>query len=142
MLWHGERESAFSTYQDALMELAETEDAQEEVDRLFGTPVALPSLAGVRPLPQPIASEQTDLLLEFGISNRGRVIDLQRVEDDPDESTEDSASVTDVAPVVDNDAVANRFMRKLRKTLFRPRFQDGEPVATEKIVWAYDTSNW
>ncbi|MEP1473152.1 MAG: hypothetical protein ABJK25_19400 [Halieaceae bacterium] len=142
MLWHGERESAFSAYQDALMELAEAEDAQQEVDRLFGAPVALPSLAGVRPLPQPIASEQADLLLEFGISNRGRVIDLQRIEDDPDESTEDSESATNTEPVVDNEAVANRFMRKLRKTRFRPRFEDGEPVATEKIVWAYDTSNW
>ena len=142
MLWHGERESAFGAYQDALMELAEADDAQQETDRLFGAPVALPSLAGVRPLPEPISSEQANLLLEFGISSRGRVTDLQRVEDDEDETTEESESATDAEPVVDNEAIANRFMRKLRKTRFRPRFENGEPVATENIVWAYDTSNW
>ncbi len=34
-------------------------------------------------------------------------------------------------------AQANRLMRKLRKTKFRPRFENGEPVDTEKMVRAY-----
>ena len=37
-----------------------------------------------------------------------------------------------------NTALANRVMRKLRKTLFRPRFEEGEPVDTETIVRAYE----
>jgi len=142
MLWHGERESAFETYQDAFMELAEADDAQQEIDRLFGAPVPLPSLEGVRPLPPHIAPEEADLLLEFGISDRGRVVDLQRLEETEAESTEADPEGADAGPAVDNEASGNRFMRKLRKTRFRPRFENGEPVATENIVWAYDTSNW
>jgi hypothetical protein len=80
--------------------------------------------------------------VEFGISNRGRVIDLERVEVTEAEGTEAEPEAVDDGPEVDNEASGNRFMRKLRKTRFRPRFENGEPVATENIIWAYDTSNW
>ena len=141
MLWHGEREAAFGAYRDAMMELAETDDAQLHRERLFGTPVALPSLAGVRPLPEPIAAENGNLLLEFGVSNRGRVVDLERIEESID-SEEVEAAEDAVEQAEEATAATNRFMRKLRRTRFRPRFEDGEPVATEKLIWAYDTSNW
>ena len=141
MLWHGEREAAFGAYRDAMMELAETDDAQLHRERLFGTPVALPSLAGVRPLPEPIAAENGNLLLEFGVSSRGRVVDLERIEESID-SEEVEAAEDAVEQAEEATAATNRFMRKLRRTRFRPRFEDGEPVATEKLIWAYDTSNW
>lgn len=141
MLWHGERESAFEVYRDALMELAEVDDAQQHEERLFGTPVALPSLAGVRPLPEPIAPETGNLLLEFGVNNRGRVVDLERIET-ATESADGELAADEVEQAEQNTAATNRLMRKLRKTRFRPRFEDGEPVVTEKMIWAYDTSNW
>jgi hypothetical protein len=120
-LWHDQREESFQAYGDAMAELANLSDAQVHMERLLGTPVALPNLDGVRPLPETADPETANILLEFGVNRRGRVIDLERIDD--------SDGI---------DGPANRLMRKLRKTPFRPRFENGEPVATEKLVWAYD----
>jgi len=120
-LWHDEREDAWQAYQSALLELAERDDAQVHIDQLFGEPVALPDIASVSPLPPMVDAEQGDILLEFGVSDRGRVIDLERVDDN------------DVS-----DGKANRLMRKLRKTKFRPRFEGGEPIGTDKLVRAFN----
>jgi outer membrane biosynthesis protein TonB len=65
--------------------------------------------------------EQGNILVEFGVDDRGEVRDLVRL--DSNEDIEDAAS---------------RLMRVLRNTKFRPRFVAGEPVGTEKLVRAYD----
>ena len=70
----------------------------------------------MRPLPDPVPAEQANVLLEFGVSHRGRVQDLERV--DENES---------------NEARAYRLMRKLRRTRFRPSLVDGVAVETEKV---------
>ena len=121
MLWHDKRESANQAYLDALRELAELDDAQLLINHMFGKPVALPDIDGIRPLPPAVSADQGDILLEFGVNPRGRVIDLVRL----DEGDGDNGK-------------ANQLMRKLRKTRFRPRFASGEPTITEKIVKAYD----
>ncbi len=121
MLWHDKRESANQAYLDALRELAELDDAQLLINHMFGKPVALPDIDGIRPLPPAVSADQGDILLEFGVNPRGRVIDLVRL----DEGDGDNGK-------------ANQLMRKLRKTRFRPRFASGEPTITEKIVQAYD----
>ncbi len=136
LFFHGEKESAIEIYREAFMELAESENAQVELAREFGAPVPLPSMEEVKPFPETTSLEMANLLLEFGVSDRGRVVDLRRI-DEIDSEAEDADE-----PPVANDAVANRFMRKLRRTRFRPRFENGEPVATEGISWAYDTTKW
>ena len=123
MLWHEKRDSAFQAYQDALRELAELDDAQVQINNIFGEPVALPDIEGIRPLPPLLAEEQGDILLEYGVSARGRVIELVRRDENED---------------VDFEGKAHRVMRNLRKTKFRPRFADGEPIVTKKSVRAYD----
>jgi hypothetical protein len=138
MFWHGAREPAIEIYREAFMELAEAENAQVELQRLFGAPVPLPSFAAVRPFPETTGSESANLLLEFGVSERGRVFDLRRLDQPP--ATDMSNGIDE--PQVDNEAVANRFMRELRRTRFRPRFENGEPVATEGVIWTYDTTEW
>jgi hypothetical protein len=138
MFWHGEKEPAIEIYREAFMELAEAENAQAELERLFGAPVPLPSMAAVRPFPDPTDPESANLLLEFGVSERGRVVDLRRLDEPP--ATDMSDDVDE--PLVDNEAVANRFMRQLRRTRFRPRFENGDPVTTEGVIWAYDTTKW
>ena len=120
-LWHDEREDAWQAYQSALLELAERDDAQVHIDQLFGEPVALPNIASVSPLPRMVDAEQGNILLEFGVSDRGRVVDLERVDDN------------DVS-----NGKANRLMRKLRKTQFRPRFEGGQPTGTDKLVRAFN----
>ena len=123
--WHGMREGALETYRTAIMELAERDDAEEQVNRLFGEPAALPDLDGVRPLPPTTSPDMADLLLEFKVTPGGRVVDLSRLDDN-----------------LDNEPKANRLMRQLRKTRFRPRFEGIEPVETEMNNWAYDTQQW
>jgi hypothetical protein len=121
-LWHDQRDDGLQAYADALAELAKLDDAKTEVERIFGQPVALPDMDGLRPLPQNVEPDAADILLQFGINERGRVIDLDRI--DKNEVDE---------------GFANRLMRTLRKTRFRPRFENGEPVTTNHIVWAYDS---
>ena len=118
LLWHEERDAAKQAYGDAFAELVKLDDAQGDIERIFGEPAALPDLDGVRPLP--VAAEGGNIVLEFGVTREGRVVDLERIDDNEV-----------------SDGKANRLMRTLRKTRFRPRFETGEPVGTDKIVRAY-----
>lgn len=124
-LWHGRYSKAMEAYAEAIIELAPAENAQDGMQKLFGTPIPLPALAGIRPLPDRVPPEQGDLLLTFNVDERGRVRDLARLDDSES-----------------NSGIANRIMRTLRGTPFRPRFDTGEPVTTTGIEWAYDTSLW
>ncbi len=126
MLWHGVRDPAMSTYVLAIGELAELDDAQLQAQSLLSVPAALPDLDGVRPLPPEVSAEVGDFLVEFGVTRRGRVVDLVRLQEPDDENT--SAAVA---------TQTSRLMRALRKTKFRPRFVDGEAATTEKVVKAY-----
>jgi hypothetical protein len=124
-LWHGRRTDALETYGQLYKELAALDDAQAITEAVFGQPRALPNFPGVRAVPEPDTEEQGRLLLEFGVTERGRVVDLERLDDHPQ-----------------NDAKADDIMRRLRQTPFRPRFSDGLPVDTEGLRWAYDISKW
>jgi hypothetical protein len=120
-LWNGRTEAAWQAYREAETELARREDAQAVTRQLFGEPVALPAFADLSPLPPVVEPEQADVLLEFGVSERGRVQDLERLDENDAE-----------------DAYATRLMRQLRKTTFRPRFEAGQPVETAKLVKAFN----
>ncbi|MEH6589947.1 MAG: hypothetical protein V7746_06830 [Halioglobus sp.] len=119
-LWHGDFEPAFKAYQEAITELVERDDAKQQIGLFFGEPVALPAISEIRPLPPRVESEVANILLEFDVNTRGRVIKLVRLDDN-------EVSQGDV----------NRLMRNLRSTRFRPRFEDMKPAATENIVYAY-----
>ena len=119
LLWHEERDAAQQAYADAFAELVKRDDAQEHIARIFGEPAALPDVDGIRPLPTAVSGG--DIVLEFGVTREGRVVDLERIDDN------------DVS-----EGKANRLMRTLRKTRFRPRFETGEAVGTDNIVRAYN----
>jgi tetratricopeptide (TPR) repeat protein len=120
ILWHGDHEQAFAAYREALGELAQLDDAQLQIDRIFGKPVALPTIEGVRSLPPEVAVEGGDILLEFTVTERGKVTDLSRL---------------DVKEEYESSTI--KLMRKLRSTPFRPRFESMNPVVTEKMTHAY-----
>ncbi|MDP5052941.1 MAG: hypothetical protein NWP69_04050, partial [Congregibacter sp.] len=80
--WHGKRNEALETYAQIYGELAEGDSAQELREQLLGTPRPLPRLEGVRALPEPVSEQEGRLLLEFGVSDRGRVTDIVRLDDD------------------------------------------------------------
>jgi hypothetical protein len=118
-LWNGQYEPAIAAYTDAIVELASHSDAQVLEAQLFGQPVALPDVDGLRPLPPETEPDQGNILLEFDVSERGRVTDVDRIDDPPGSGS-------------------SRMTRTLRNIPFRPRFEDGVPVATDNIVRAYD----
>jgi len=120
-MWYGKRDDATAIYQHALAELALRDDAQQQEFALLDQPVPLPDMKGLRTLPPPASAEEGNILVEFGVDGRGRVIDLTRLDTNED-----------------MDATAIRLMRVLRGTKFRPRFEAGEPVVTDKLVRAYD----
>ena len=120
-MWHDKRDEATQIYQYALAELAQRDDAQEVGPTLLGEPVPLPDVQGLRKLPPPVSPEAGNILVEFGVDSRGRVLDLTRLDTNED-----------------MDPTATRLMRMLRGTKFRPRFESGEPVETDKLVRAYD----
>jgi tetratricopeptide (TPR) repeat protein len=123
--WHGKRNDALSTYADLYRELEATDAAKTIQTNFFATPQPLPALAGVRALPDTVEEGSGHLLVEFGVNDRGRVVDLERLDD-----------------YAHNDAIADNIMRRMRQITFRPRIDDGMPVDTAGLRWAYDTSMW
>lgn len=119
-LWNGRADAAWESYREAATELASADGAQEQVQQLFAEPVALPAIAGIEPLPPAVAPNEATVTLAFGVSAYGRVQDIERLDDNEEDDTQ-----------------ANRLMRQLRKTPFRPRIEAGQPVETEKLVKAF-----
>jgi len=72
--------------------------------------------SGVQELDDPV--QQGTITLGYAISPRGRVVDLRLIEHEPD-------AFTDLQSVL---------LREVRRSIFRPRFEDGSPVATENQV--------
>ena len=120
-LWNGQHEDSVASYRELLTELASADAAQVAPDRYFAEPIPLPQLQGLRPLPQAVSAEQGNILVEFGVDFRGRVRDLERLDENED-----------------SDAAASRLLRVLRDTRFRPRFEANEPQDTVGLVRAYD----
>ena len=108
-------------YGEAIAELVAIGDAQTEVDARFDEPVALPNYDGARRLPATVPSEQANLLVTFDVNKQGKVLNIERV---------DSSDLTS--------GRANRVLRTLRKTRFRPQLAMGEPLDTEGVTRAYE----
>lgn len=121
LLWYGKSESALSTYREAIAELVALGDAEQEIDAIFGEPVALPNYDGAKPLPATVPQEQANLWVQFDVDKKGKVANLARVDE----------SELDTGP-------ANRVMRSLRRTRFRPRLAMGEPQDTEMVMRTYE----
>lgn len=124
-LWNGKTEAAGRAYHDAVKELSQLKDAKIQMGRIFGMPVPLPDIDGLRRLPPTVEPDEGNVLLEFGIDNRGHVFDIVRL--DQVDSNEDD----------NNEKEAKRLMRRIKKLKFRPRYEDQEAVITENIQWAY-----
>jgi outer membrane biosynthesis protein TonB len=68
-----------------------------------------------------VSADEGNMLVEFRVDERGRVTDLVRT----DTNTE-------------IDSAAERLLRLLRNTKFRPRFEGGQLAGSDKLVRAYD----
>ncbi|KZX58570.1 hypothetical protein A3709_18295 [Halioglobus sp. HI00S01] len=121
MLWNGEKEAAWQTYQEVTAELVAQGADQANIEAAFAEPVALPNYEGVHPLPPTVPAGESAVELAFTVTADGKVRNLERV---------DSNEL--------NNARANKLMRKLRKTRFRPQLAMGEPIDTQRVLRSYD----
>lgn len=120
-MWNSRENEAEEVYQILLTELDGSDTAKAVERQIFAEPMPLPDVDGIRPLPPVQSAKPGDILLEFGVSAEGRVTGLARQDDNADRNDQ-----------------ADRLIRELRSTIFRPRYVAGQPVETEKSVRAYD----
>ena len=120
-LWNNKRDGAHLAYLDALQELTTLDDAELQTEHLFGAPVPLPDIDGIRSMPPSVEPDEGMVLLEFGVDEHGRVFQITRL----DEVETDEETVKDL-------------MKIIRRTKFRPRYDGLEPVITEKILRGYE----
>jgi hypothetical protein len=125
---------------DPAVELAETdgepsENALAELPtelfptfRILNAPVALPAVPGFGPVLDIKQGEpaEDDLVVSFNISATGKAINLERIQ----------------FPVTEGARGPERVIRRLRKMRFRPVFEDGEPVESERMTWVFEPKHW
>ena len=109
---------------------------------LFETATPLPDIDTIRPLPPFRRDASGPLVVQFQLNEAGKITVLERVtvttvtESEPAEGEE--ASEDAKAPRVDNDPAVDRLFRKMRRTRFRPRYEEGVAMETGMIVWSFD----
>ncbi len=121
--WNGRGGEAQRCYLDA-QDLLQQAGRQAELQQLFSRPVELPD-NGVFWQP-PASATDSDRVINatFDVTARGRADNIEANAANPD----DEGSV-------------GRLRRDLAATRFRPRYEDGEPVATEGVTREYQLLN-
>ena len=114
---------------------------------LFETVTPLPDIDTLRPLPPFRRDASGPLVVQFQLNEAGKITELERIIVTSVTETE-SAETGDAEPEpsaakVEDDPAVDRLLRKMRRTRFRPRYEGGEAVGTDMIVWSFDlnTSN-
>ena len=115
-LLRGKKTTANKNYKSAYGLLAGSGEHQEVIEELFGKPQNLPALR----LPLPEIDEKleeektTTVLASFDVSRSGRAKNVQIIESEPPDAT----------------SARRKAKKTIRARLYRPRFENGEPVAT------------
>ena len=114
---------------------------------LFETVTPLPDIDTLRPLPPFRRDASGPLVVQFQLNEAGKITELERIIVTSVTETE-SVETGDAEPEpsaaqVEDDPAVDRLLRKMRRTRFRPRYEGGEAVRTDMIVWSFDlnTSN-
>jgi hypothetical protein len=111
---------------------------------LFETATPLPDIDTLRPLPPFRRDASGPLVVQFQLNEAGKITVLERVTvttvTESDTAEGEEASEDAKAPRVDNDPAVDRLFRKMRRTRFRPRYEEGVAVETGMIVWSFDLS--
>ena len=96
--------------------------------RILDIPVALPAVPGFDPVLDIKQGEpaEGDLVVSFNISATGKAVNLERIQ----------------FPVVEGTRGPERVLRRLKKMRFRPVFEEGKPVESERITWVFEPKHW
>ena len=109
---------------------------------LFETATPLPDIDTLRPLPPFRRDASGPLVVQFQLNEAGKITVLERVTvttvTESESAEGEEASEDAKAPRVDNDPAVDRLFRKMRRTRFRPRYEEGVAVETDMIVWSFD----
>ena len=125
----------------ALTEEQPPEDDPVMRAALFETATPLPDIDTLRPLPPFRRDASGPLVVQFQLNKAGKITVLERVMVTESVTTEDDeASQEAEAPRVDNDPAVDRLLRKMRRTRFRPQYEEGVAVETDMIIWSFDLS--
>lgn len=113
---------------------------------LFEVSTPLPDIDNLRPLPPFTRDDAGPIVVQFRVNDAGKVTDLERllvseVSPTTEDESDADASNTPQLETDKNDASVERLLRKIRRTRFRPRYEAGEPVATDMIVWSFDLAS-
>ena len=113
----GKKTTAFKNYKSAYQVLTDTSEHQETVEELFGKPHYLPALR--LPLPEvdkKLEEEKkaTTVLASFDVSSTGRAKNVKIIESEPADAT----------------SARRKAKKTIRGRVYRPRFENGEPVET------------
>jgi hypothetical protein len=111
---------------------------------LFETATPLPDIDTLRPLPPFRRNAAGPLVVQFQLNEAGKITVLERLPvttvTESESAEGEEASEDAKAPRVDNDPAVDRLFRKIRRTRFRPRYEEGVAVETGMIVWSFDLS--
>jgi len=132
--------SEVATLSDPIVEATEDDAGQSESEmaasstgpypafRILDIPVALPAVPGFDPVLDIKQGEpaEGDLVVSFNISATGRAVNLERIQ----------------FPVVEGTRGPERVLRRLKKMRFRPVFEEGKPVESERITWVFEPKHW
>lgn len=119
------RDAANETYAQACAQLAASGMARAEIDQLFAQPRSLPALQGSLPDTREPAQQDSIgnyVLARFDVSPTGRPSNIEIMEANP----------------ADNKVMQRRARQRIRATRFRPRLEDGQPIATTNVSIRYD----
>ena len=109
---------------------------------LFETATPLPDIDTLRPLPPFRRDASGPLVVQFQLNEAGKITVRERVTvttvTESESAEGEEASEDAKAPRVDNDPAVDRLFRKMRRTRFRPRYEEGVAVETGMIVWSFD----
>ena len=120
------RNAASDTYAEAYSTLQQSGMQKQELDRLFGKPQSLPDLQ----LPMDDQTQQDNssnvdddnyVIAKFDVSKSGWARNIEIVEASP----------------ADNKSLQRRAKNRIRTTRFRPRLENGQPVATAGVNIKY-----
>jgi len=138
-------ETQSSNEDTSIMALTEEQPPEDDpVMRaaLFKTATPRPDIDTLRPLPPFRRDASGPLVVQFQLNEAGKITVLERVTvttvTESETTGGEEASEEAEAPRVDNDPAVDRLLRKMRRTRFRPQYEEGVAVETGMIVWSFD----
>ena len=124
-LWYNKRSTAMNLYRDAYNKLLKLEDAEMHIERLFGSPLRLPTIKSTQSELLALKRHKKDdsgrFLVSYNVSKSGKPFQIELIQAEPEGKSRRRS----------------KLLRELKSKRFRPKFENGEPVVTENIVEEY-----